>query len=320
MTLEGNLILAPLAGISKRPFRLLARKYGAALCYTEMISADALFRNDKKTIRMLDHTPDEHPIGIQLFGSRPELISAATRRLMDFKPDVVDLNLGCPVPKVIKKNGGAALLKNPDLAGEIMIAAVENSDVPVTIKTRSGWNADSRNYLEIGRRAEQAGISAMTLHPRSRTEGFAGKSDWSLIKRLKEEIAIPVIGNGDIKCPQDAKDMFDQTGCDAVMIGRAALGNPFIFRQIKYFLEQDRIIPEMTPDEKVAMALEHARMMATQYPDHVAARMMRKHLAWYTKGFLEGHELRREIMKQESYDEIETCLNNYLTKASQLNG
>ncbi len=320
MTLQGNLILAPLAGISKRPFRLLARKYGAALCYTEMISADALFRNDKKTIKMLDHTPDEHPIGIQLFGSRPELIAAATKRLMDFKPDVVDLNLGCPVPKVIKKNGGAALLKNPDLAEEIMIAAVESSCVPVTIKTRSGWNADSKNFLEIGRRAEKAGISAMTLHPRSRTEGFAGKSDWSLIKRLKEEIAVPVIGNGDIKCPQDAKDMFDQTGCDAVMIGRAALGNPFIFKQIRYFLEQDRIIPEMTPDEKIAMALEHARMMATQYPDQVAARMMRKHLAWYTKGFLEGHELRREIMKQESYDEIETCLNNYLIRASKPNG
>ncbi len=251
MTLQGNLILAPLAGISKRPFRLLARKYGAALCYTEMISADALVRNDKKTIKMLDHTPDEHPIGIQLFGSRPELIAAASKRLMDFKPDIVDLNLGCPVPKVIKKNGGAALLKNPVLAEEIMIAAVENSSVPVTIKTRSGWAADSQNYLEIGRRAQKAGVAAMTLHPRSRTERFAGKSNWSLIKCLREEITIIVIGNGDVRTPQDAKDMLDQTGCDAVMIGRAALGNPYIFSQIREFLEYDRIIPEMTPNEKI---------------------------------------------------------------------
>lgn len=320
LNLDSKLILAPLAGISKRPFRLLARRYGAALCYTEMISADALARNHKKTIRMLDHTPQEHPIGIQLFGSQPEFIAMAAKKLMEFGPDIIDINLGCPVPKVIKRNGGAALLKDPSLAEEIMAAAVENSTVPVTIKTRAGWTSDMPGYLEIGRRAQKIGIAAMTLHPRYRTEGFAGKSDWSLIKRLKQEITIPVIGNGDIKTPEDAQRMLEETGCDAIMIGRAAMTNPYIFKMIGEFLENGRIIPDMTPAEKVAMALEHARLMGLQYPDPVASRMMRKHLAWYTRGFPEGHQLRRDIMKQESYKEMEACLNNYLTFAAGLNG
>lgn len=320
LNLESNLILAPLAGISKRPFRILARRYGAALCYTEMISADALARNHKKTLRMLDHAPDEHPIGVQLFGSQPEFIALATRKLMEYGLDIIDINLGCPVPKVIKRNGGAALLKDPALAEKIMAAAVENSKIPVTIKTRAGWSADSQNYLEIGRRAQKVGIAAMTLHPRCRTEGFAGKSDWSLIKRLKQEISIPVIGNGDVKTPEDAKRMLDETGCDAVMIGRAAMTNPYIFKIIGEYLNHGRIISDMTPAEKVDMALEHARLMGLQYPDPVASRMMRKHLAWYTRGFPEGHQLRRDIMKQESYVEMEKCLNNYLVYAANLNG
>ncbi len=311
MNIDGILFLAPLAGISKRPFRLLARQFGASICYTEMISADAMKYEQDKTIRMLDHAPDEHPIGIQLFGSCPENMALAVRRIQEYKPDIIDLNMGCPVRKVVRKNGGASLLKDISLAAEILSAAAENTSLPVTVKIRSGWTSEEDVYLEFGNIAEKAGIAAVTLHPRSRMQGFSGKADWSKIKELKNEISIPVIGNGDIITPQDARDMLDSTGCDAVMIGRAAMKDPYIFRKIEVYLNEGRLIPDLTIEEKIDFALEHARLTIDQYNDRVGTLMMRKHLAWYTKGFPGGAGLRNQLMKVESYVGISDCLMRY---------
>jgi len=265
LTIDNNLLLAPLAGISNRSFRMLARKYGASLCYTEMISAEAIVRNQKKTLNMVDILPDEHPVGVQLFGSSPISLAKAVRKVNQFKPDLIDLNLGCPVKKVIKKNGGAALLKNSSLAGELMSAAVENSDIPITIKMRTGWDSKSDVYIDIGKIAEKAGVSAITLHPRSRTENYSKKSDWTKIAILKKEISIPVIGNGDVNTPQDAENMFKQTGCDAIMIGRAAMKNPFVFTQIRAYLSEGKVIPDFTIRDKVELALEHSRLVIKQF-------------------------------------------------------
>ncbi|MBN2226374.1 MAG: tRNA dihydrouridine synthase DusB [candidate division Zixibacteria bacterium] len=312
LNISGRLLLAPLAGISKRPFRLIARRFGASVCYTEMISTDGMVYEQGKTIAMLDHTPDEHPIGIQLFGSKPENMAKAVVQIQHHRPDLIDLNFGCPVKKVIKKNGGAAILKDISLAGELMAAAVENTAVPVTIKIRSGWSNDSEVYLELGKMAERIGIAAVTLHPRFRTDGFSGHSDWNKITLLKREVSIPVIGNGDIVTPNDARDMLEQTGCDGIMIGRAAMRNPYIFRRIERFLEDGTEIPDLGPREKIDLALEHSRGMIAQYGERSGSFMIRKHLAWYTKGFTGGAELRRRLMTVESYDDIVMSLNEYL--------
>lgn len=304
MTIAGRLFLAPLAGISNYPFRFLARKFGASFCYTEMISADAIARNQEKTVRMLDMAPDEHPIGVQLFGSLPEYVAKAVKVVEGFGPDLIDINIGCPVRKVVRKNGGAALLKDPVLAGEIMAAAVENCSLPITIKTRTGWLKDSDTYLELGKIAEKAGISAIAFHPRSRSDGYKNKSDWSKIRLLKNEVSIPIIGNGDINTAQDAKDMLSQTGCDAIMIGRAAMRNPYIFRQIQSYLSDGNIIPDMSLDEKIELTLEHARLMVEQFGEKNGIRMMRKHLAWYTKGVRGGAKLRQQLFTVESYQDI----------------
>jgi len=311
LTIDGRLFLAPLAGISNYPFRWLARKYGASFCYTEMISADAVARNQEKTVRMLDMVPDEHPIGVQLFGASPEYVAGAVKVVESFGPDLIDLNMGCPVKKVVRKNGGAALLKNPALAGEIMSAAVENSSLPITIKIRTGWYKDSDTYLEIGKIAEKAGISAITYHPRSRSDSYKNRSDWSKITLLKREVSIPIIGNGDIKTPQDARSMLFQTGCDAVMIGRAAMRSPYIFRQIKEYLENGILLPEMTIKETVELILEHAGLMVKQFGERVGITMMRKHLAWYTRGMRGGADLRRRLFSVETYKDICKLFDEY---------
>lgn len=305
--------MAPLAGISNRPFRLLARRFGASLCYTEMVSADAIVRKHEGTIRMIDTTPDEHPVGVQLFGSDPENMAKAVGKVLEFKPDLIDLNLGCPVKKVVRKNGGAALLKDLNLANELMAAAVESSTVPVTIKMRTGWDSMSDVYIDVGKLAEKNGVSAVTLHPRSRTQDYSRESDWSKIALLKREISLPVIGNGDVKTPIDAGNMLAQTGCDAVMIGRAAMKNPYVIKQIKCYLDEGRLLPAMTVEERIDLALEHSRLVIERFGEKTGALMMRKHLAWYSKGFPGGPELRRRLKNVNSYADICELLNSYLS-------
>jgi len=304
LNIDGILFLAPLAGVSNHPFRILARRYGADFCYTEMISADAIVRNQKKTLNMVDISPDEHLIGLQLFGSSPEIIARAVACGPELGADLIDLNLGCPVKKVVRRNGGAALLKDLSLTSEIMAAAVENAALPVTIKMRTGWDTEDEAFLEVSKMAEKCGVSAVTLHARSRSAGFSGKSDWSKIAQLKREISIPVIGNGDINSPHDAKAIISQTGCDAIMIGRAAMKNPHILRQIKDFITLDRTIPDLTIKQKVELALEHSCLMIEKYGEKVGTLKMRKHLAWYSHGFPDGASLRRQLNQISGYSDI----------------
>ena len=314
MTVDGRLFLAPLAGVSNLPFRTLARQFGAALCYTGMISSEAVIRGQKKTFHLIDIANNEHPVGIQLFGSSPEVIGQAVKRILEFNPDLIDLNLGCPVKKVVKKNGGAALLKNIQLTGELMAAAVENSTVPITIKIRSGWDAQSDIYIDLGNIARKTGVSAITLHPRSRNQDYSRQADWLKIADLKRNVKIPVIGNGDINTPSDAAKMLSQTGCDAIMIGRAAMRNPYIFMQIKSFLENGTILPDLDISQKIDLALKHARLLIENKGEKLGSIMMRKHLAWYTTGFPEGTALRREIKTVCSFNDINMLLTDYLAK------
>ncbi|MCX6826241.1 MAG: tRNA dihydrouridine synthase DusB [candidate division Zixibacteria bacterium] len=314
MNIDGILFLAPLAGISNRSFRHMARKYGADFCYTEMISADAVVYNQRKTIAMIDIFPDDHPIGIQLFGSSPEKMARAIKALAGFEANLFDINIGCPVKKITRKNGGAALLKEPKLAEEIMVAAVETSGIPVTIKMRTGWEIDSDVYLEVGKMAEKAGIAAITLHPRSCSAGFSGKSDWSKIAALKRAVSIPVIGNGDIKTVEDARNMLSQTGCDAIMVGRAAMTNPYILQQIKSYLKDGEILLNLTVKEMIKLALEHSRLVIDQFGEKAGALKMRKHLAWYSRGFEGGAILRGKLMAVNSYSDIHNFLNDYLNR------
>jgi tRNA-dihydrouridine synthase B len=279
-----------------------------------MISADAVSRQQARTLRMIDIAENEHPVGIQLFGASPDIIANAVRMVTDFKPDLIDLNFGCPVKKVIRKNGGAALLNDLPRADEIMLAAVENSRIPVTIKIRTGWDLQNEVYLELGKLAEKRGVSAITLHPRNRTQNYSVKADWRKIGYLKKEVSIPVIGNGDIESCYDAEKMLNDTGCDAVMIGRAAMKNPFIFTQIKTYFNSGNVIPDMTIPEKIDMALKHTNNVISQYGDSTGAKMMRKHLLWYTKGFQAGAVLRKQLMMVSSLSEIEYVLKDYLSK------
>jgi len=226
LNLPGRVFCAPMAGISTRPYRIFARRFGAAVVYTEMISSHGLAYNDKKTKDLVDFGEDEHPIGVQLFGADPEIMHQAARVVSEMKPDIIDLNFGCPVKKVVRKNGGAAVLKDLGLTRELVSATVSAGDIPVTVKLRSGWDEASKVFAEAGKVCEEAGASAITLHARTRAGQFAGRACWEDIKRLKEIVAVPVIGNGDIRSGEDAARMIDMTGCDAVMIGRAAMGYP----------------------------------------------------------------------------------------------
>ncbi len=312
LTIENPLFLAPLAGVSCFPFRLLARRFGASMCYTEMISADALIRNSARTLAMIDFGPDEHPVGIQVCGSKPELMAKGVKKALAFKPDIIDINFGCPVPKVTKKNGGSALLKDPALAAEVIAAAIDSSNVPVTVKLRTGWTREQETFLEIAKNAAKLGIAAITLHARARSEDYSNKCEWEKIAALKREVNIPVIGNGDIGTPEDAKAMFDQTGCDGIMLGRAAMKNPHIFARIKRYLETGELIPELPAAARLELALEHARMMIERYDDKAGILKMRKHLSWYTRGLRESGDLRNNLRFVKSYNDISELFDNYL--------
>ncbi|MEW6014112.1 MAG: tRNA dihydrouridine synthase DusB [Candidatus Zixiibacteriota bacterium] len=321
LNIPGPLFLAPLAGISNRPFRLIARRCGADMAYTEMVSADGIAMGQEKSLSYLDFDAEEHPVGVQIFGANPENIRKAAAVISQSGADLIDINLGCPVKKVVGKNGGAALLKDRQLTHEIMNAAVEASSLPVTVKMRTGWDNQNDHYLEIGELAQASGIAAVALHARSRAAGFSGKSDWSKIAILKNALKIPVIGNGDINSAEDAARMLAETGCDAIMVGRAAMRNPYIFGAIKAFLRDRTISPEPAISDKIALSLDHAALIIAQFGERSGALMMRKHLAWYTKGFPAGAALRARLMTVTSLDDIRRAFQEFLQSSHPvLNG
>ena len=294
VSLDNRVFLSPMAGVTDLPFRLICKQKGCGMLYTEMINAKALCYNDENTKKMTKIEDEEHPIAIQIFGSEPEYMGRAAEILNSHPNEILDINMGCPAPKVIKNGDGSALMKNPKLAEEVMRAVVENSTKPVTLKIRKGWDDNSVNAVEIAKIAEQAGISAVAIHGRTREQYYSGKADWDIIKEIKESISIPVIGNGDVFEIDDAINMLEKTNCDAIMIGRGAQGNPWIFKRINHYMQTGEILPNPTAEEKINTAIEHMKLAVAEHGEYVAVREMRKHIGWYIKGLKNSARFRDE--------------------------
>ena len=291
--IPGRALLAPMAGITDMPFRLIAKKNGAALVVTEMVSAVALVKNNSRTFDLLSFDVCEHPISVQIFGAEPFIMAEAAKIVEDRGFDIIDINMGCPIKKVIKQGAGAALLKEIEKAKEIIAKVKKAVKIPLTVKIRSGWDKSSRNFLEIGYMAEQEGVDAVILHPRLKTDGFSGKARWEDISELKSRLSIPVIGNGDIKKGDDAKRMIETTNCDAVMIGRGSLGNPWIFKEVNAAIAKERIPNPPSREQKGIILLKHLYLAVKFKGELRGVREMRKHMGWYSKGLAAGSNFRK---------------------------
>lgn len=311
VTLENQLVLAPMAGVTDLPFRLLCKEQGAGLLCMEMVSAKALAYHNKNTERLLCTDPREHPVSLQLFGSDPEIISRMAGEIENRPFDILDLNMGCPVPKVVNNGEGSALLREPKRVEEIIRQTVRAVKKPVTVKIRRGFDEAHVNAVEIARIAESAGAAAIAVHGRTREQYYSGRADWDIIGRVKEAVKIPVIGNGDVDSPRAAREMLEKTRCDGIMIGRAARGNPWIFRQILTYLETGREPEKPTLDQVCDMMLRHARLQLEYKGDYTGIREMRKHISWYTAGYPHSSRLRARINSVESMEELEELIQGF---------
>ena len=308
--LENNLILAPMAGVTNLPFRVICKGFGPGLVCTEMASAKAMFHNDQKTKRLFNTEGEKRPISFQLFGSDEESMEYATKYMNEFA-DIIDINMGCPAPKVVKNGDGSKLLLDLDKAKSIMETVVKSAKVPVTLKIRKGWDKDHIVAVEVAKIAEEVGISAITVHGRTRSEYYTGKADWDIIKKVKESVKIPVIGNGDVVDEESAYRMFETTGVDGIMIGRGSFGNPWIFRNIKYYLETGEKLPPPSNEEKLEVIKKHIKLAAEEKGEEVAVKELRKHISWYTKNLKNSSEFRAMMNKIESKDELEKSIEEY---------
>ena len=309
VTLENNLILAPMAGVTDLPFRLLCKEQGAGLLCTEMVSAKAIYFKNKNTKSLMQILPRERPVSLQLFGSEPELMGFIAQQIEEQPFDILDINMGCPVPKVVNNGEGSALMKNPKQAEKVLSAMVKAVKKPVTVKFRKGFNDTSVNAVEFAKMAEGSGVAAVAVHGRTREQYYSGKADWDIIRQVKEAVKIPVIGNGDIFTPQDAGRMMEETGCDGIMVARGAKGNPWIFRRINHYLDTGEILPGPSIEEIQAMILRHGHMLAAYKGEQTAMREMRGHVAWYTKGMPHSAALRNEINQVETLKGLAGLLN-----------
>ena len=307
----GNIILAPMAGITDMPFRALCREQGATFSYTEMISAKALYYKNKNTLPLLQVAKGERPIAVQLFGSEPELLAQEALKLEEGPYDVFDVNMGCPVPKVVNNGEGSALMRDPEKIGQIVSAMTKVLHKPVTIKIRKGFSADQINAVEVAKRAEDAGAAAIAIHGRTREEYYSGHADYDIIRQVKEAVSIPVMGSGDIYKGKDAKRMLDETGCDAVMIARGARGNPWIFREVAHFLETGEELPRPSVEEVKEMILRHARMLIDFCGENMAIRQMRKHAGYYVTGYPDASRIRREVNLCVTFSDLERTLTKW---------
>lgn len=296
--------LAPMAGIADRAFRELCVHYGAAYTVTEMVSSKGLTMGDKKSAELLT-IGGERPCGAQIFGDNPQIMANAAVKCLDFKPEVIDINMGCPAPKIAMNGGGASLMKNPQLAYEIVKAVVDAVDIPVTVKIRKGWDDDSVNAVETALLSQKAGVAAVTVHGRTRKQMYSGTVDYDIIRSVKQALDIPVIGNGDVVDEQSATVMMEKTGCDALMIGRGALGNPWLFAQINAYFDECRVLPPPTVTQKMVTMLKHIQKIIEYKGEYTAMREARHHAAYYTKGMRGGAALRKEISSFEHFEQLE---------------
>ena len=308
VVLENNIILAPMAGVTDLPFRLLCKEQGVGMTCTDMVSAKAISFHNKNTESLLEISEKERPVSLQLFGSDPDIISEVASYIEERPFDILDINMGCPVPKVAGNGEGSALMQNPKLVGEIIYKTARAIKKPVTVKIRKGFSEKNVNAVEIAKIAEANGAAAIAVHGRTREQYYSGKADWDIIRQVKEAVKIPVIGNGDVDSPQKAKELLEQTGCDGIMVGRGARGNPWIFREIKAYLEKGELIPRPSKDEIKSMMLRHARMQIEYKGTYTGIREMRKHISWYTAGFTGSAKLRGAINLVETYEELEQIL------------
>ncbi len=315
--LKDKLILAPMAGVTDLPFRLLCKEQGCDVLYTEMVSAKAVLYKNRNTEPLMTYQQQEHPIGLQLFGSEPEVMAKIASQVQERGYDFIDINMGCPVPKIVNNNEGSALMKQPKLVGEIVSAMVKATEIPITVKIRKGFDENRVNAVEIARIIEESGASAVAVHGRLRSEYYSGQADWDTIRQVKEAVHIPVIGNGDLTSPQDVLRMREETGCDAFMIGRGAKGNPFIFSQMKTYFEKGYIPEKPSLSDMVQVMLRHAHMMVEYKGEFTGIHEMRKHVAWYTTGYPRSSKLRDQVNHVESFQELEELLWSWVADADQ---
>jgi tRNA-dihydrouridine synthase B len=306
-------VLAPMAGYTDSGFRRLCKRFGAGLVFTELISAEGLARNGKKTWQLIRFLEEERPIGIQLFGGEPDVMAEAARRVETVRPDFIDLNFGCPARKVVRRGEGSALLKDLRRLEEIARAVVESVRTPVTAKIRSGWDDDQIVAEETSRILDASGVAAVSVHARTQKMGFRGRADWDVIRRVKKSVRIPVIGNGDVTTAEDALRMMRETGCDSVMIGRGVFGKPWVFGQINAMLGNGGAREEPSHRERIDIAIEHLHLAVETSGECRAVREMRKHIGWYLKGIPEHHEIKQKVFRLESAAEVESCLADWFS-------